>query len=315
MRAAQRAAIHEAEKYKERLAVALKAAKICVFEVDLLHQKYTFFENSEDIFGVTGDVILRDVQPYSELEPEAYQRAVSDYFSHEDDFEVIDRAFACIFRGQSTTYEARMRAGGSDYIWCKLDVTPVMENGVPAKMIGVITDISDLKARTENLEKAAQRDGFTGLYNKNVASGMIREILHRNPGQKHALVLTDIDNFKHYNDTYGHANGDKVIKAVAETLEKNFRRTDVVGRFGGDEFILFIRNVPDGAWLAQKLQGLTSCGDGEAHCTNSIGVSVFPDDALEFEGLFQKADEALYEAKNRKQNYTFFSDIVTGGAK
>lgn len=68
--------------FRERLTIALKAAKICVFEVDLTQQLYTCFENSEDIFGVSEDVILKDVQPYSKLSPEAYQLAVSDYFAH-----------------------------------------------------------------------------------------------------------------------------------------------------------------------------------------------------------------------------------------
>ena len=81
------------EPYKERLHIALSAAKICIFEVDLTRQLYTFFENSEAIFGVTGEKILRDVQPYSRLSPEEYQKAVSLYFSHPDDSEVISAAF------------------------------------------------------------------------------------------------------------------------------------------------------------------------------------------------------------------------------
>ena len=139
--------LSEAELYQQRLKVALKAAKICVFEVDLQKQLYTFFANSEDIFGVAGDGILADVAPFSELPPDAYQRAVSEYFSHPDDFETIGRAFQSVFQGKSTTYEARMRAGGSGYIWCKIDVSPVMEDGVPIKMIGVITNIEEQKAK------------------------------------------------------------------------------------------------------------------------------------------------------------------------
>ena len=81
--------MEEIDQYKERLRIALKAAKICIFEVDLLRQLYTYFENAEVIFGVSGDDILSDVRPYSFLEPEEYRRAVSAYFSHPDDAEVI----------------------------------------------------------------------------------------------------------------------------------------------------------------------------------------------------------------------------------
>ena len=68
----------EIKQYKERLRIALSAAKICIFEVDLQRQLYTFFENAEVIFGVSGDVILKEVQPFSKLDPEAYRLAVSD---------------------------------------------------------------------------------------------------------------------------------------------------------------------------------------------------------------------------------------------
>ena len=72
----------ELERYRERLNIALNAAKICIFEVDLTKQLYTFFENAEVIFGVSGDVILNDVRPFHLLDPDSYRRACSEYFSH-----------------------------------------------------------------------------------------------------------------------------------------------------------------------------------------------------------------------------------------
>lgn len=149
---------NELALFKERMMMALKATKVCVFEVDLVQQLYTYFENSEDIFGVTGDVILRDVQPFSKLSAEEYRIAVSNYFAHPDDETVIAEAFCSVLSGQPTTYEARMRAGGSDYTWCKIDVTPVFHNDQPVKMIGVITNISDLKRENDILREKASLD-------------------------------------------------------------------------------------------------------------------------------------------------------------
>jgi len=297
----------EVKQYKERLSLALKAAKICVFEVDLLHQKYTFFANAEDIFGVSGERILEDVAPYSKLEPEAYQQKVSEYFSHPDDLTVIDRAFRSILAGHPTTYEARMRAGGSDFVWCKLDVTPIIENGIPVKMIGVITDITALKHRTDRLVHAIHRDDFTHLYNKSYSVERIKDALSQHPDQCCALVLTDIDHFKRFNDQYGHSIGDRIILAVANTLRETFRETDIIGRFGGDEFILLVQNIPSREWLAGKLQALIDCREGDFCCTNSIGVSVFPQDARDFDSLFKMADQALYQSKLSNRTYTFFS--------
>lgn len=297
----------EVEKYKERLHIALKAARICVFEVDLQNQLYTFFENAEDIFGVSGQSILQDVQAFSKMNPMEYQKNVSEYFSHPDDKDVIDRAFQCISNGKPTTYQARMRAGGSKFIWCKLDVTPIIEKNVPVKMIGVITDISDIKTKTDRLENAAKLDNFTGLFNKSSSVDLIRKKMCRNAGQRHALILLDIDNFKSINDTFGHYAGDNIIKLVSDTLKSNFRKTDIIGRFGGDEFILLIQNIPNLDWLTQKLRKLVRCGDHGLNCTNSIGVSLFPEDGTEFELLFKKADHALYQSKSFKEKYTIFS--------
>jgi len=305
---ADRTDASEEKKYKMRLSIALKAAKICVFEVDLVRQLYTFFENSEDIFGVPGEKILRDVQPFSDLSPSEYQKAVSEYFSHPDDAMVIDQAFHAIFEGQTTTYNARMRAAGSDYIWCKIDVTPIIENNAPVKMIGVITDITEMKAKADRLEQAVKLDRFTGLYDKNNAIDLVRQSLLQKPDQCHALILVDIDNFKQFNDLYGHTIGDSVIRLVADTLKKSFRKTDIVGRFGGDEFILFIENIPGTVWLEEKLQKLVRCEGGGRCCTISIGVSVFPGDGKDFHSLFEKADKALYRSKLTRETYTFFGN-------
>lgn len=83
----------EINRYKERLQIALTAAKICIFEVDLLQQLYTYFENAEVIFGISGEKILKDVQPFSKLEPVEYRKAASAYFSHPEDEAVIEKAF------------------------------------------------------------------------------------------------------------------------------------------------------------------------------------------------------------------------------
>lgn len=82
--------------------------------------------------------------------------------------------------------------------------------------------------------QAVKLDAFTGLYNKEHTIKLITENLRRESHMKHALIILDIDNFKNFNDTFGHFEGDKVIKAVAEKIQNTFRKTDIAGRFGGD---------------------------------------------------------------------------------
>ena len=299
----------EISLFRDRLTIALKAAKICVFEVDLVQQLYTFFENSEDIFGVSGDIILKDVRPFSKLDPEGYRRAVSEYFSHPDDEQVISEAFQDIFSGNSTTYQARMRAGGSNFIWCKIDVTPILEDGRPTKMIGVITDISHIKHQNDLLREKARIDNFTGLYHKDYVINLIMNHLSYHKNQSHVLLLMDIDNFKHYNDTYGHFAGDKAIRAISEQIRSTFRSDDICGRFGGDEFMILLKDYSDITGLQKKIDPILSFCTDQHRLTTSIGAAVYPQDAENFEELFQKADKALYHSKIQRNSLTFFSEL------
>ena len=304
--------LYELLKYKERLSAALRSAGICVFEVDLVRQLYTYFENSEAIFGVPGRQILQEVQPFSKLPAKEYQGAVSRYFSHVDDAAVISEAFERINRGEQAAYQARMRAGKSQYTWCKVDVTPIMEDGRPVRMIGVISDISEMKAKADRLEEAARLDSFTGLYAKTHCERLIREALADQPEQRHALVLFDLDDFKMINDTYGHPAGDAVLQSVAEGLKNSFGGSDISGRFGGDEFIILLREVQGHTDLCRKLDLLAESRDNALQATKSIGAAVYPEDGKTFETLLERADLALYCAKRKKDSYVLFSDLKRG---
>lgn len=300
------------EVYHNRLTTALRAAKICIYEVDLTQQRYIFFENAEDIFGISGEQILEDVQKFSTLSPEAYQAACAAYFSHPDDAEVIDDAFAHILNGQATSYIARMRAGQARFVWCKLDVIPILEDGRLVRMIGVITDISEIYQQKITLEQRLNLDGFTGLWNKQYSIATIRSILKQEAHRDHALLIMDVDHFKEINDTYGHAEGDRVLLTTTAHLVEAFRKDDVVGRFGGDEFIVFLRNIQGKRGLEQlreRVQGLTRMTSGRHTTTNSIGIACYPSDGASFEELFERADQALYEAKKRRGMAVFYREM------
>ena len=301
--------VEELLNYKERLNMALKVSKTCIFEVDLTRQLYTVFENAEVIFGVSGESILNDVQPFHTLSPEDYEKACSEYFSHPGDKDTISDAFHKIFSGKSATYQARMKAGNSQYTWCQIAVSPVIKNGKPVKMIGVISDINEMKLQNDELQEKAGLDSFTNLYHKNKGQQLIETTLQEFPKQKHALILFDLDNFKEINDKYGHLIGDQVLKSTADELKKIFRRTDIIGRFGGDEFFVLMKNIPDEAVLLSKLKQLLSNKQMPYHTTKSIGVALYPNHAANFSELFRKADAALYQAKKCKNCYSIFPEF------
>ncbi|MBO5551989.1 MAG: GGDEF domain-containing protein, partial [Lachnospiraceae bacterium] len=164
----------------------------------------------------------------------------------------------------------------------------------------------------QTLQEKAETDLLTGLLNKMSTEQKVSDYLveARAKGQSAILFLIDIDNFKKVNDTMGHAFGDELLSGLGLGLSTLFRATDIVGRIGGDEFLVLMRNINTDAETkkreADKL--LTFFRDfkvGEYvqyRCTASIGGAVFSDDGGDFESLYKAADTAMYESKRHGKN-------------
>lgn len=309
MQEARTTTLHELLRYQALLHTALKTAKICVFEVDLARHCCTAVENAEDIFGVSGESLLKDIRKFCVLPPEIFRQKVTAYFFHPDDAEVIAAAFDDVMKGKSGSYHVRIQIKNMRYIWCKIDIQPVIEEQKPVRIIGVITDIDKQEERVEKLKEATRLDRFTGLCNKTYFEEAARVVFEKSTHSRHALIIFDMDDFKNINDTYGHLAGDKVLRSVSHHLKKIFRRTDIIARFGGDEFIILLRDLPDSSKLLhKKLKELLS-EDNQFHATKSIGIAIYPDDGITFENLLKKADSALYYSKKTKRDWTLYSEI------
>lgn len=179
----------------------------------------------------------------------------------------------------------------------------------------LIQDIDEEKTAELGMLKRAQTDQMTGVYNKATTEQLIRQALAQRKGEDCALFIADIDNLKVINDTWGHAQGDKAICAIASTFKNHFRKTDIVGRVGGDEFMAFLMNAGDETQLRGKVQALmcqlTALCVGEnndAPLRGSIGVAIGRTGRDDFDGLYKKADAALYHVKrNGKGDYAFYA--------
>ena len=129
--------------YKDYLNLVLKGAGLCLFEVDVEKQRYVRFENAEAIYQVSGEKVLSDLEEFSSLTPDAYMKAVSDYFVHPDDHGTVADAFGKVLNGQQAVYDARMKCGTGKYHWCRICATPYMRED-KLYLIGVVSDVSNL---------------------------------------------------------------------------------------------------------------------------------------------------------------------------
>lgn len=170
----------------------------------------------------------------------------------------------------------------------------------------------ELRGERERGRSRALLDGLTGLPNRVLFNDRLESTIHdaRRTGELFAVLFVDLDRFKGINDSLGHAVGDKVLAAQARCLKGLVRASDTVARYAGDEFTLILRHVNDRADLARiaakllkGMQAPLTLEDGsELHVTASIGISVYPDDATDSEGLVKHADMAMYSAKGRGRN-------------
>ncbi len=191
------------------------------------------------------------------------------------------------------------------YIWFKIDFS----SPTPNHVVAILTDISEIKELTESLRKEVILDSFTKLYNKVNIQKFSINMLRAYPNQKHALILIDLDDFKVINDRHGHIAGDQVLKSVSEHLKQVFSHNAMIGRFGGDEFLVFLRDICEEI-LFEKLQQLRGCDDNAFRVTKSIGVALYPDHGRDFTSLIKKADVALYKSKRMKDAYSIYSNEI-----
>ena len=161
------------------------------------------------------------------------------------------------------------------------------------------------------LREQARRDALTGLFNRHHLNDIMERELARcaRDGQPMSLLLIDVDHFKHINDTYGHQVGDEVLRATARLLSERTRASDMLFRYGGEEFLLVLSQADSAAAkeMAEELRLLyaaspLSPGNPAVLATLSIGVATFADHGVTFDHLLQAADQAMYRAKHAGRN-------------
>lgn len=179
-----------------------------------------------------------------------------------------------------------------------------------------VRDVTNEYEELLSVKKKSEIDGMTGLLNRATCEEKVRGLLGSKPEKYGTLLLMDLDNLKYINDSLGHEQGDRAIKAVAATLKKHFRESDIIGRVGGDEYLVFLKGSADNvsaisitvAALLRKLAGISIGAQNEHRIHCSVGCAVQMSEEDDFDTLYKQADLALYHVKrNGKNNFAFFT--------
>lgn len=166
--------------------------------------------------------------------------------------------------------------------------------------------------KTKEIRVMSETDALIGLYNRRAAEDLISRQMQedgRNPDCVRPLISIDLDKFKQVNDTYGHLEGDALLIAVADTLRTSVRSSDIVGRIGGDEFVVYLSNVTDrqnamaiANKLCQVIRELSTMKEEWHNISASIGISFADHPDMKMEELYISADKAMYSAKENGRN-------------
>ena len=209
--------------------------------------------------------------------------------------------------GRDEHFEIRLRKASGGPMWVLVAARLLTRgNGKPIGTLWIVTDISDRKERERITCHLTQRDPLTGLPNRTLLYDRIMHDVGRASryGRHVGILFLDLDRFKPVNDQFGHSVGDQVLQGVAQRIVSRVRRMDTVARFGGDEFVVVLSDLvsPDeAASVASALVALLkepfSASGWECAVGVSVGISLYPEDGRSGADLIEKADAAMYVAK------------------
>lgn len=293
----------------ERHKVIMDQATDIIFEWDIRRDCLLFSQNWKKKFGY--DAISHKISAQIPLSQNIHPEDMPAFVKI-----MKDTALGVPY----SETEFRIRNLEGSYLWCRIRATTQFdENKLPIKAVGVIVDIDKEKRQTQALLEQAHLDALTGLYNKATVNALVEQRMNSEIHGQQALLIIDVDHFKTVNDTYGHLCGDSLLSNVAAVLKSHIRATDVAGRIGGDEFLVYLPEVADEQAVHKKVKALLSSLQlltpevGAPPISCSIGAALFPRRSIDYFALYKCADQALYYQKNHgRSGYSFYTPSIDG---
>ena len=253
---------------------------------------------------------------------ELLERSVVD-ISHPDDRTETDKGRQRLHAGEIDSFQVEKRYLRKDGTPIWVHLTIAAQRGADGRRLNDISIVEDITERREaqsRVQYLATHDEMTGLANRTLFNELLAKATAagKRYGRTFAVLFIDLDRFKIINDSLGHEGGDQLLKEMAVRFNAKVRESDMLARFGGDEFVLLINEVPDratAAFIARNLLLLTMkpvrIAGQQCRVTASIGIALYPDDANDASELMKHADMAMYRAKEEGKNgFQFYSPSI-----
>lgn len=287
----------ELEEQVELLAMAEKVARLGHWRLDMRMRTVLLSDEAQAFLGLPN-------------RPEWGLGEFEALIAADDRGSWRDQINACLADGVQLGLELRMISADGYTRWLSLRGMR-LEQHDQHQLFGVMLDITDSKQAQETILFQASHDSLTGLINRVLLFDRLGQEIRRcqRADGRFAVFFIDLDYFKEINDRYGHEAGDRVLVQVGKRLASALRKSDTVGRFGGDEFIAIIPGVSTveaAATLVRKilrrLEAPILFGKEELFISASVGVAFFPNDATLPQELIRKADNDMYQVKERRRS-------------
>lgn len=297
----------DATDTEKTLRALIDAAPICIHEISLEGLLTAMNPAGLKMMGVKSQDEIRGLRYLDVIIDEDKDRVST----------LMDKAI----QGESSKFEFRVM-GDSKLLYYSSSFQPLTDDhGNVNRLMGVTTDITEMKENQNKLEHLAHHDSLTGLPNRTLILDRLEKNIDEAKRGKQlvATIFLDLDDFKKVNDTIGHKAGDAILVLASQRLKNLLRAEDTVGRFGGDEFVIILSNIAelsDAQNIVYKiLSSFQQAFEVDSHefvITASIGVSIYPYDGNNSDELLQKADMAMYHAKAGGRNeHHFFNDSMS----
>jgi diguanylate cyclase (GGDEF)-like protein/PAS domain S-box-containing protein len=293
---------------EEKYRTILESIQEGYFEIDLTG-KYTFLNDS-----------MCRIHGYSKEELMGMNhRQHTDKETKKKLFQVFNKVYNTGEPAKEVDWQIIRKDGTKRYIESSVSLQKDSSDK-PIGFRGIVRDVTERKRAEERIQYLATHDALTGLPNRLMFGRLINHAIQtaRRYQRQLAVFFIDLDRFKIINDTMGHEAGDQLLQEIAKRFKQSLRAVDIVGRLGGDEFIMLIEEMDELSQIANvahkilstAIQPIVLLGE-ECRVTASIGISIYPRDGEDEQALMKNADMAMYVAKEGgKNNYQFYSKDI-----